>query len=112
MGEASHPGPPVAARRSQDSTSDDEPLSGASERGRDVVPRRHREDVAVGSRGCMETLLDSLEEDLAVGNSEMSATVPATPGALAEAGAVPEVCLAPVEEICASFAIRSDAEGL
>ena len=92
VGEASHPGP----RRSQhDFTSDDEPLV-RSNVGRHVVSRRQvrlREEVAVsGSQGCcIETLLDGLEKDLTVGDSEMSMTVPATPGALAAAGAVQEV---------------------
>ena len=70
------PGLLVAARRSQDSTSDDELLVRPNV-GRDVVPRRqdrHREDVTVGSRGCMETLLDGLQEDLAVGDSEIMTT--------------------------------------
>ena len=45
--------------------------------GRDVVPRRqdrYREDETVGSRCCMETLLDGLEEDLAVRDSEIMTT--------------------------------------
>ena len=98
VGEASHPGPSVAARRGQDSTSDDEPLVRPNV-GRDVVPRRHRDDVDVASPGCMETLLDGLEEYLAVRNSDVSATVPATPGALAVAGAVSEVVPGPEEGI-------------
>ena len=88
VGEASHPGPSVAARRGQDSTSDDEPLVRPNV-GRDVVPRRHRDDVDV----------DGLEEDLAGRNSDVSATVPATPGALADAGAVSEVVPGPEEGI-------------
>ena len=109
VGEASHPGP---RRSHQDNTSDDEPLV-RSNGGRHVVPRRQVRDRAVsGSQECcMETLLDGLEADLTVVDSESSVTVPATPGASAGVDQTHGDANGNLrDEVSNVSAVRSDAE--